>query len=110
MMIGDDTTDGQNTRHRHIKIGLRKIVLGSLILYALCALGPEVIEYLTVRITTPVLLMLIVAIALATADVGSLMLILNGLAHLRKALSAKPASVMASVTDQSQSTTQGEER
>jgi hypothetical protein len=58
-----------------------------------------VIEYLTVQITPPVLVMLIVAVGLPMVDVGSLMLIFDGLTHLHKALTMKAVPVVV-VTDQ----------
>lgn len=99
MMISDDTPDEHHTRQSSIKTGVRKVVLGGLTLYALCALGPGVIEYLTVQITPPMLVMLIVAVGLPLVDVGSLMLILDGLTHLRKALTMKAVPVVV-VTNQ----------
>src|SRR4051794_14406560 len=99
MKISDDVPDEQYRRQSSIKTGVRKVVLGSLTLCALCALGPGVIEYLTAQITPPVLVMLIVAVGLPIIDVGSLMLIFDGLTHLRKALMMKAVPVVV-VTDQ----------
>ena len=93
-MISDDIAEEQRPRRWYICAGLRKVVLGSLTLYVLCTLGPGLIDYLTIRMKSPVHLALIVGTGLATADVGSLMLILGGLAHLRKALMMKAAQAV----------------
>lgn len=89
----------QMPRRCHLNAGLGQVALGGVLMYALCVVGPGVIDHITATISTVWLLTVVVAVGIAVADVGSIMLILSGLSHLRKALSMRAASA-AVVVDQ----------